>query len=378
MEQKEISLAVSDEELGLTGFLVVEQTRRGPGKGGLRLAPSVTLEEVGRLAATMTWKNSLFELPFGGAKSGIVWSGGTIEQKEQLIRAFARKVRHLVPEKYIFGPDVSTGAREMDWIADELGCWEAATGKSSDNCVVRNGLKQCGLPHELGSTGFGVAVATMVSARLHGLKTEEVTVGIHGFGNVGTFAAKHLIESGYRVVLLADSKQALHRPDGFYLPEIETAIRDRQRLDEIAGERLAPEEFWALPMDILIPASVTNVINEANKNQLKSKIIVEGANIPMTESTENELHQRGVIIVPDFVANGGGIISSYAELEGLNPEVMLRLVEEKITQATTAVMTESLVNQELPRTAALRLASARALDHKSSAFAQPLPARKTV
>ncbi len=352
--EPEISLIVEDKQLGMTGFVVVESTERGPGKGGIRMTPGVTLEEVARLAHVMTWKNSLFELPFGGAKGGIVWPGGDDELKEKFVRSFARKISDIVPSKYIPGPDVSSGEREMMWIADELKNWGASTGKPADYCEA--GTKNCGLPHELGSTGFGVAVSTITTAKMIGLNPSETTVGIHGFGNVGTFAAKHLIEAGYKIVLLAGSRFALHNKGGVSLEEIENVIKRKKKLDDLPGEKLPSEEFWKVPVDILIPASVTNVINDSNKHQIKCQLMVQGGNIPMTDEIEHELHEKGIAIVPDFVANGGGIISSYAELQRMKPGGMFELVEEKITTATTRVMKESLGSKENPRKIAINIA----------------------
>lgn len=354
----EIYLTIEDKEIGLTGFLVVENTAVGPGKGGLRMTPDVTIEEVARLAEVMTWKNALFELPYGGAKSGLIYNGEDVEKKEQLVRAFARQLKDLVPSKYIFGPDISSGQQEMRWIADELKCWDAATGKPADYCQERDGQKYCGLPHELGSTGYGVAVAVETTAQLLDLKPESTTVGIHGFGNVGTFAAKHLIEQGFKIVLIAGSKGAIHRPDGLTVTEVEGVIAKHQALADLSGTKLTSEQFWTTPVDILIPASVTNVINETNFEQLNSQLIVEGGNIPMTIAIEEQLHRHGVTIVPDFVANGGGIISSYAELQGFSPKQMFELVEEKIGRATIEVMEKSITASHYARDVAMKLAKA--------------------
>ncbi len=352
----EIYLTVEDKKLGMTGFLVVESTAVGPGKGGMRMTANVTLNEVARLADTMTWKNSLFELPFGGAKSGIVYSGESEEKKEELVRTFARKLKDFVPNKYIFGPDVNSGEQEMVWIADELRLWGASTGKPSKYCETKNGQKFCGLPHELGSTGYGVAVATSVTAKILEMDPKETSVGVHGFGNVGTFAAKHLLESGFNVVLIAGSKGAVYRPKGFTLAEIEAVIARSQTLADLSGKKLTDDQFWSTQVDIMIPASVTNVINETNFQTIQAKLIVEGGNIPMTEDIEQQLHRHGKVIVPDFVANGGGIISSYAELQGFSPEAMFKLVKEKISLATTEVMEKSISASHYARDVAIKLA----------------------
>jgi len=358
-KRSEIALTLEDKKSDLRAFLVVEDTLCGPGKGGLRMTPGVTLEEVKRLAKTMSWKNRLFELPFGGAKSGIVWEGGSDELKERLVRSFARKIRHLIPGTYIAGPDVSTGEREMAWIADELDCFDASTGKPADYCRQINGKRCCGLPHELGSTGFGVAVATILMAKLLNLKPAATTVAIHGFGNVGMFAAKHLLQESYKVVLLADSRGALYRNGGFKLAEIERVINDKARLSTLDGQQLSSEEFWKLPVDILIPASASDVINDNNKHQISCKLLVEGANIPITAAIEAQLESKGIVIVPDFVANGGGIISSYAELRRFTAAQMFKLVEKKITEVTGQVMTLTLSKQLSARAVALELARSR-------------------
>lgn len=352
--QPEISLTVEDKELGMTGFVVVESTKNGPGKGGIRMTPGVTLKEVSQLAHIMTWKNSLFELPFGGAKGGMVWSGGSDELKEKFVSSFAKKISHLVPGKYIPGPDVSSGEKEMRWIAEELEDWGASTGKPASYC--ENDGKDCGLPHELGSTGYGVAVATIITAKLMSLEPQKTTVGIHGFGNVGTFAAKHLIEEGYKVILLAGSRFGLLNGGGFSLKDVEDVIKRKKKLDALNGEKITSEEFWETSVDILIPASVTNVVNNSNKDTINCKLMVQGGNIPMTDDIEHELHERGIVIVPDFVANGGGIISSYAELQRMNPKEMFKLIDEKISKATNLVMKESLKSNRNPREIGIEIA----------------------
>lgn len=354
----EIYLTVEDKSIGMTGFLVVESTAVGPGKGGMRMTPNVTIEEVARLADTMTWKNSLFELPFGGAKSGIVWGGGSDELKEQFVRSFARQIKKYIPKQYVAGPDVNSGEQEMVWIADELKLWGASTGKPSKYCETKNGKKFCGLPHELGSTGYGVAVSTAVTAKILEMDPSKTTVGIHGFGNVGTFAAKHLLETGFKVVLIAGSKGAVYRPKGFTVAEVEAVIARNQTLADLPGQKLTDDQFWATPVDVMIPASVTNVINETNLKTIQTKLIVEGGNIPMIEDIEQQLHRHGVVIVPDFVANGGGIISSYAELQGFSPEAMFELVTDKISRATTEVMEKSISASHYARDVAIKLAKA--------------------
>ena len=353
-------LEVSDPKIGMEGFLVIDSTVLGPGKGGIRMTPDVTLEEVARLARTMTLKNALADIPFGGAKGGIKWPGGSDELKKEFVQSYARAIKHLIPHKYIAGPDVNTGEREMQWIVEATGSWRSVTGKPANLCMVSFGKKgeKCGIPHEFGSTGFGVAHAAKVAAELSRIPIKGATVAIHGFGNVGTFAYKFLTEMGAKVVAIADKTCAHYAPDGFEEKLIDELIKERKGLSHYSGKAkiIKFDEFWSVPVDILIPASVTDVINESNKDKIKAKIIVEAANIPMQERIEEEFLRKGVLIVPDLVANAGGVISSYCEHKGYGHEKMLAMVEEKIKNTTRLVLEESKRKKANPRHLAVELA----------------------
>lgn len=350
---------VYDPKIGMEGFLVIDNTVLGPGKGGIRMTPDVTTEEVFRLARTMTWKNALAELPFGGAKAGIVWRGGPDELKKEYIQSFARAIKLFTPRKYIAGPDVNTGEKEMQWFVEATGNWRSATGKPVNLCMKVFGKygEKCGIPHEFGSTGFGVAQATVVAAKIAGIPLKKAFIAIHGFGNVGSFAYKYLTEMGAIVVALADKSGAFYAKQGFDGKEIARIIKERKLLSECKScVQISSDEFWALPVDIFIPASVTDVINKSNKDRIKSKIIVEAGNIPMSEEVEEELFKKGILIVPDFVANAGGVISSYAEYRGYNPKRMFETVSKKIIKTTESVLKESIKNHKNPRLVALEIA----------------------
>ena len=360
----EYILKVSDPKIGMEGFLVIDSTVLGPGKGGIRMTPDVTLEEVARLARTMTLKNALADIPFGGAKGGIKWPGGSDELKKEFVQSYARAIKHLIPHKYIAGPDVNTGEKEMQWFVEATGVWESATGKPKELCFeytgdCKNGICQkCGIPHEAGSTGFGVAQATKVAAEIFGVDIKKARVAIHGFGNVGAFAYKFLTEMGAKVVAIADKTCAHYAPDGFEEKLIDELIKERKGLSHYSGKAkiIKFDEFWSVSVDILIPASVTDVINESNKDKIKAKIIVEAANIPMQERIEEEFLRKGVLIVPDLVANAGGVISSYCEHKGYGHEKMLAMVEEKIKNTTRLVLEESKRKKANPRHLAVELA----------------------
>jgi len=350
----EYIITVADSKIGMEGYLVIDNTTLGPGKGGIRMTPDVTAEEVVRLAQTMTWKNALADIPFGGAKAGIKWKGGSGELKKQFVQSFAKKIKPFIPDLYIAGPDVNTGEQEMKWFVEAIDLCQGATGKPKDCCCSVN----CGIPHEVGSTGFGVVQATKVAAELIGLDIRGATISIHGFGNVGTFAYKHLTELGAKVVAIADKNNVLHSEDGFEDGLLQEIIKNKQCLDHYEGKakRLSQEEFWKIPVDIMIPASVTDVINDNNKNDINAKIIVEGANIPMIEEIEEEFVQKGILVVPDFIANAGGVISSYSEYAGHSVEEMFEAVKEKISRITKNVCSECIKCKCNPRKIGMEIA----------------------
>lgn len=360
----ELLVRVYDPHLGMEGFLAVDNTALGPGKGGIRMTAEVTEGEIWHLARTMTWKNALAGIPFGGAKVGIVWPGGDIKKKKAFVQSFARALAPFMPSRYIAGPDVNTGEREMQWFVEATGKWNTATGKPAKLCAKGAGQRRakCGIPHEFGSTGFGVAHAARVAVELTGLQMKGARVAIHGFGNVGTFARTHLEKMGAVVVALADRKGAIFCEKGFDDKALARLTRDKNPLSEYQGagiEKIESDAFWQIPVDILIPASVTDVIHEKNKGAIKTRIIVEGGNIPMSEKIEDEFSQKGIMVVPDFVANAGGVISSYAEYKGYTREKMFKLVEEKVSSATRTVLEGALQKNKPPRTVAMALARAR-------------------
>ncbi|MBD3155330.1 MAG: Glu/Leu/Phe/Val dehydrogenase [Candidatus Aenigmarchaeota archaeon] len=342
-------LSVYDPKTGMKGFTVIDNTTRGPGKGGIRMVRDVTVGEVFKLARAMTWKNAMADLPFGGAKSGIIWDGKT--DKETLIRAFARAIKPVVPNEYVAGPDMNTTEKEMAAFADENGNMKSATGKPSD---------MGGLPHELGSTGFGVTESTDVAVEHLGWDMDGLTVAIEGFGNVGTFTMKFLSEKGAKIVAVSDSKGTIYNKQGLdyeKLMEVKSETGTVKNYKD--GEVLKPEDLFGLPVDILIPGARPNVITDENKENVKAQVIVEAANIPIPIPVENWFHEKGVIIVPDFVANAGGVISSYVEYIDGNEEKMFKTVREKVRYNTELVLKRSKEENETPRESALAIAKKR-------------------
>lgn len=356
----EYVVKIYDPELGMKGYLVIDNTVLGPGKGGIRMTPDITEEEVRRLARAMTFKNALAGIPFGGAKSGIRWQGGNdLVTKKKFVQSFAKRIKFFTPKKYIAGPDVNTSEKEMQWFVEATEDWRSATGKPANLCMQIFGKpgQKCGIPHEFGSTGFGIAQATAVASKLAGQDLKNLTVAIHGFGNVGIFTYRILDNLGAKVIALADKSGAVFSEKGFDRKELEEIIKNKKNLtDYKKGQIIKNEDFWKTPADILIPASVTDVINQTNKDKIKSKIIIEAANIPMSEEVENELFKKGILIVPDIIANSGGVISSYAEYKGHNPKQMFEDIAKKIKKIVSLVMEESIKNNKNPRQVALDIA----------------------
>ena len=345
-------LQIYDPKLNYHGVVVVDNTALGPGKGGIRYVPDLSVDEVFNLARAMTYKNAMADIPFGGAKSGIK-ADPKRPDKEQVIRSFARAISCLIPTYYIAGPDMNTTEKEMGYIADELKNKNAATGKPKE---------MGGLPHELGSTGFGVSVATKVAAEFLKLDLSSCTVAIEGYGNVGTFTHKFLEEKGAKIVAISDSKGVAYKEDGIRYSQ---AIEIKKKFSSITSypdaKVLDGKQLFELKVDILIPGARPNVINQTNYNNVKAKLIVEAANLPIEHAIEKKLAQKKILIVPDFVANAGGVISSYAEYVGMTENQMFRLVEEKITKNTSLVL-ESMSEDWDTRTAALKYAKQKILD----------------
>ncbi|MFH1750185.1 MAG: Glu/Leu/Phe/Val dehydrogenase [Candidatus Micrarchaeota archaeon] len=341
---------VYDPKTGMEGVLVIDNTARGPGKGGIRLVPDVSVHEVYRLARAMTWKNALADIPFGGAKAGIRADPKKIN-KAAYMKAFGEKLRPLIPGKYIAGPDMNTAENEMKIFAEAVGTLKASTGKPAS---------VGGLPHELGSTGFGVAHSTLVALDFYNWERDKAKVAIEGFGNVGVFTARHLAQKGVKIVAVSDSKGTIYNEMGLDVKVLETVKKKKGSIINYKpGKVLKVEELFSLPVDVLVPGARPDVINDSNKAGVKAKLIVQAANIPISERVEAELEKRGIRMIPDFVANAGGVISSYVETIGGSPEQMFKIVEEKIKKNTLLVLKLAKEKKLTAREAALEIARER-------------------
>lgn len=344
---------VYEPRIGMHGFLVIDNTALGPGKGGIRMTPTVSVEEVSKLARAMTWKNSIAELPFGGAKAGIIADSKvlTAEQKKAIVESFSRALKPVCPSLYIAGPDMYIAEEEMAQFAKANGDMKSCTGKPAS---------LGGIPHELGSTGFGVFHATKVAADFMGMNLNGVTVAIEGFGNVGTFVMKHMEEHGAKVVCTSDSKGTIYNKDGL---DYEKMMKVKQETGSVInykpGKVLSNKDVIGTDAEILVTAAIPDLITENDMNKIKAKLIVEGSNIPMTPAIEAALQKKGIMIIPDFVANAGGVISSYVEYKGGTAKEMFKIVEERIVKNTKVVLEHAKSERKTTRDAALEIAEMR-------------------
>jgi glutamate dehydrogenase/leucine dehydrogenase len=354
-------LQVYDPKTGMRGVLIIDNTMLGPGKGGIRIMPTVTTKEIFRLARTMTWKCALAKIPFGGAKSGIIADPKQMseEKKMEIIRAFSRALKRVCPSLYVAAPDINTGEKEMAAFAQENGSMKSATGKPAHLCV-KPGVK-CGIPHEYGSTALGVVQAAFTAANyVEGLDIDSTTAAVEGFGNVGSFVVEYLTQIDVKVVAVSDSQGCIYNPEGI---EYEKVLDVKTETGSVINYRpskiLENKELFELPVDILVPAALPDVITKDNVERVKAKLVVEAANLPVHPRMEKVLADRGVFVVPDILANAAGVISSYAEYRGYNPKRMLELVQRKIRKTTIKVIETALNNNIEIRDAAMNIAKER-------------------
>src|SRR3989344_5860492 len=340
-------------KLGMRGVLVIDNTALGPGKGGIRFAPTVDKTEVFRLARTMTWKNAMAGIPFGGAKSGIMGDPKklTPKQKDEWVAAFSKLLKGVVPKYYVAGPDISMAEHDMAVFAKANGSNQACTGKPK---------KLGGLPHELGSTGFGVFHSALVALKHMGKDPKKVTFAVEGYGNVGEFVCKFMTDVGAKLVAVSDSKGTCFLQSGIKNDVLYKTKKEKGTVTAYPACKVLPsKELIYQEVDVLFTAAIPDLVKMEDVPKIKAKLIVEGSNIPMKEDVEAELAKKGVLIVPDFVANAGGVISSYVEYIGGNEKTMFEMVEERITKNNEQVLAKAKAENLLPRDDALAIAKER-------------------
>jgi len=348
-------LEVYNPKVGMHGFVVIDNTALGPGKGGIRMTPTVSITEVSRLARAMTWKNSLAGLPFGGAKAGIIADDRSMtqEKKDEIMAAFAEALKSVCPSLYVAGPDMNTAEHEMEVFARANGSMKACTGKPAEIG---------GLPHELGSTGFGVFQSLLVALKQQGKDIKNIRVAIEGFGNVGWFVAKFVTEAGGKVVAVSDSRGVITLQSGFNFQKLAKAKEEKKTVTAYGeGTILPSSEVIAAECDVLVTAAIPDLIKDGDVHKIKASIIVEGSNIPMSMNAEQHFHEHGILVVPDFVANAGGVISSWAEYVGKDKDFMFKTVQERIVKNTEEVLLRSKKENKAPRIVAEAIAKERVL-----------------
>jgi glutamate dehydrogenase (NAD(P)+) len=362
-------LQVYDPDTGMKGVLVIDNTATGPGKGGIRFAETVTPLEVFRLARTMTWKCAAAGLPFGGAKGGIMADPNNVD-RVAWIKSFAKMIRPYCPSQYIAATDVGTTELDMAVFAHEVGDMRACTGKPAE---------EGGIPHELGTTGYGVSIAFKVSLDLlKGSKSirsnnsishnnndrhrKEIRVTIQGFGNVGSFTAKFLDElvAGIKIVGVSDVSGFIYNKGGLDIPRLMLDMRGKAKLSDLVKDDnkniphsrydiLDKDDIFKVDSDVFIPAAMGGVINDKTAPKLLEhgiKIIVEAANIPTTPTADEYLNKNGVWIIPDFLANAGGVIGSFVEYQGRTEKEAFELINYKITRNVKQILSDAMVQND--------------------------------
>ena len=341
-------LHLSNPAAGLQAILVVDNTATGPSIGGVRMAPDVSLEECARLARAMTLKNAAAGLSHGGGKAVIFADPAMPEdQKEQLMRAFADAIRDV--QSYIPGPDMGTNETCMAWVREEIGRAVGLPG------VIG------GIPlDEIGATGLGVATACEVAQSFCDLKLQGARVAIQGFGAVGKHTALCLAERGAKLVAVSDSRGSIMHPDGLDLSALLDLKERGKSVAELKGaESQDREAVITADCDILVPAARPDVISAENADDINARLVVEGANIPATEEAEEILQRRGILVVPDFIANAGGVITAAFEYQGSTESQALSAVVEKVRKNTQEVLEGARQSAEMPRIVARKIAEAR-------------------
>ena len=297
-----------------TGFRVQHSIARGPGKGGIRYSPEVTLDEVRALASWMTWKCAVVNIPFGGAKGGVICDPKKMSQGEleRMTRRYTSEIIDFIgPEKDVPAPDVNTNEQTMAWIMDT---YSMHVGHTVTSVVTGKPLNIGGSRGRLEATGRGVLVVCDESLRYLNMSIDGCRVIIQGFGNVGSNAARLMMEHGYKIVGIAEQDGGLSNPNGIDIHQlIEYKYRNGTTLGFRGAEAMPSEELITSECEILIPAATENVITSRNADRIKARIVVEGANGPTTAVADEILADKRIFVVPDILANAGGVTASYFE-----------------------------------------------------------------
>jgi glutamate dehydrogenase (NAD(P)+) len=325
-----------------TGYRVQHNLTRGPGKGGIRYHPDVGLDEVRALAMWMTWKAAVVNIPFGGAKGGVQCDpkSMSLRELENMTRRFTWEIAIMIgPDQDIPAPDVYTNPQVMAWIMDT---YSILKGYTVHGVVTGKPLELGGSLGRFEATGKGVFVTTQEAARHLNLPMEGARVAVQGCGNVGGIAAQYFERAGAKVIAISDSKGGMYNKKGLNISEVLDCKKKYPCLitpEARSGEEITNEELLELDCDILIPSALENQITRKNAPKIKAKIIAEGANGPTTPEADEILHDRGIFMVPDILANAGGVTVSYFEWVQNLQELLWS--EEEISERLTRILRKS-------------------------------------
>ena len=304
-----IPLRRGDDVQVLSGYRVQHSSARGPRKGGIRFHQDVDLNEVRALASLMTWKTALVDVPFGGAKGGVAVDASTLTsiEKEEIIRRWTRSLVHVLGHhRDIPAPDLGTDSKTMAWLMDEFHRLEGF----QPACVTGKPVGLFGARGREEATGRGVARIAAATLKQNSKSIQGATVAIQGFGNVGRFAALVAQELGMKVIAVSDVTGGLHNVNGIDIP---TLFNLNKLQDFTEADQIGSAEVLEIECDVLIPAALGGVINSTNVDSVRAGLIVEGANQPLTSEADEALRKRGATVVPDILANSGGVMGSYFE-----------------------------------------------------------------
>ena len=297
-----------------TGYRVQYNITLGPAKGGIRYHPDVTLDEVTALAAWMTWKCAVAHVPFGGGKGGVICDPTRMSRREleSLTRRYVAEIIDAIgPEKDVPAPDVNTNDQVMAWVMDT---YSMHVGHTSTAVVTGKPIEMGGSLGRREATGRGVMIVTREAAKHLGLDINGATVAVQGFGNVGSVSADLLSKIGAKIVAVTDWKGGVYNSGGLDIAAMLEFAKQHKTIDGFpGGEPLENDQLFSLDVDVLVPAALENQITEENAAGIRAKIIAEGANGPTTPDAHRMLHERGVFVIPDILANAGGVTTSYFE-----------------------------------------------------------------
>ena len=358
----EVSIPVAMDDGSIEvfqGFRITHNIARGPSKGGIRYHPDVTLDEVKSLAMWMTWKCALMGLPFGGAKGGVVCNPKVLSagELERLTRRYTSEIiNDIGPERDIPAPDVGTDGRVMAWIFDT---YSMNKGHSVLGVVTGKPLTIGGSLGREEATARGALYCVREAVRKRQMSLQGTRVAVQGFGNVGSFLAKFLAEDGATVIAISDSTSGLHNTNGI---DVQAAIAHKRETGSLAGfkgaEPISNDELLLLECDVLAPCALEQVITAENADKVRAKIVVEGANGPVTPAADEILEERGVLVLPDILANAGGVVVSYFEwVQGLQEYFWKEAeVNAKLNDIVTRAFNETWATME-SRDISMRLAA---------------------